>query len=138
MPKKAVRRKTTPKQPETPPTVPKPTPSSVCVSVDPEAQKRVMEALKTLDKTYGAGTAMLMSETAIHKSIDSISTGSISLDTATGIGGVPRGRIVEVFGPESCLDQDTCVKYEVLSSGGTDNYFARSIKELYTHKLCQQ
>ena len=63
-----------------------------------------MKALKLtldkLEKTYGKGTIMKLGDTAVDN-IESISTGSITLDKATGIGGLPKGRVVEIFGPES-------------------------------------
>ncbi len=57
-------------------------------------------ALKQIEKQYGAGAVMRLGENR-HLNIDSISTGSLTLDLATGIGGLPKGRIVEIFGPES-------------------------------------
>ncbi len=57
-------------------------------------------ALKQIEKQYGAGAVMRLGENR-HLNIDAISTGSLTLDLATGIGGLPKGRIVEIFGPES-------------------------------------
>lgn len=57
-------------------------------------------ALKQLEKQYGPGTVMRLGENT-HLNVDAISTGSLTLDIATGIGGLPRGRIVEIYGPES-------------------------------------
>lgn len=57
-------------------------------------------ALAQIDKQYGKGTVMKLGDKTISD-IESISTGSISLDMALGIGGVPKGRIIEVYGPES-------------------------------------
>lgn len=57
-------------------------------------------AIKQLEKTYGKGTVMKLGEAPVMN-VESISTGSITLDAALGVGGVPRGRIVEIFGPES-------------------------------------
>ncbi len=62
--------------------------------------KALATALEHIEKTYGKGTIMKLGENA-HMSVDHISTGSIGLDAALGIGGLPRGRIVEIFGPES-------------------------------------
>lgn len=56
--------------------------------------------LGNLEKNYGKGTIMKLGDTAIED-IPAISTGSISLDSALGIGGLPRGRVTEIFGPES-------------------------------------
>ncbi|HSQ45924.1 MAG TPA: recombinase RecA, partial [Lutibacter sp.] len=57
-------------------------------------------ALDKLDKTYGKGTVMKMGDVAISD-IEAISTGSLGLDIALGVGGYPRGRVVEIYGPES-------------------------------------
>lgn len=57
-------------------------------------------ALKQIEKQYGAGSVMRLGENR-HLNIDAISTGSLTLDLATGIGGLPKGRIVEIYGPES-------------------------------------
>jgi recombination protein RecA len=58
-------------------------------------------ALNQIEKIYGKGAIMKLTDGVIDNSIKSISTGSISLDSAIGIGGVPRGRVVEIYGPES-------------------------------------
>lgn len=67
-------------------------------------QKKKLEALKVtlakLDKTYGKGTVMKLTDDNVVN-IPSISTGSLGLDIALGIGGLPRGRVVEIYGPES-------------------------------------
>ena len=62
--------------------------------------KALATALEQIEKNYGKGTIMKLGENA-HMSVDHISTGSIGLDAALGIGGLPKGRIVEIFGPES-------------------------------------
>jgi recombination protein RecA len=62
--------------------------------------KALQLALDKLDKTYGKGTVMKMGDVAISD-IDAISTGSLGLDIALGVGGYPRGRVVEIYGPES-------------------------------------
>jgi protein RecA len=65
-----------------------------------DKKEALKTALQQLEKQYGKGTVMRLGEnTAMH--VEAISTGSISLDVALGIGGVPRGRIIEVYGPES-------------------------------------
>ncbi len=57
-------------------------------------------ALKQIEKTYGQGAIMRLGENSKLK-VDAISTGSLTLDLATGIGGLPKGRIIEIYGPES-------------------------------------
>ena len=62
--------------------------------------KALQLTLDKLEKSYGKGTVMKLGDTAVEP-IESISTGSISLDIALGIGGVPKGRVIEIYGPES-------------------------------------
>ena len=70
------------------------------VNVVAEKMKALQLTLDKLDKAYGKGTVMKLSDNKVDN-IPSISTGSLSLDIALGIGGVPRGRVVEIYGPES-------------------------------------
>src|ERR1700744_2914192 len=65
-----------------------------------EKLKALQLTLDKLEKSYGKGTIMKVGDTAIEP-IDVISTGSLGLDIALGIGGLPRGRVVEIYGPES-------------------------------------
>jgi len=65
-----------------------------------EKLKALQLTLDKLEKSYGKGTVMKLGDKAIE-SIEAISTGSISLDIALGIGGVPKGRVIEIYGPES-------------------------------------
>lgn len=67
---------------------------------NPEKLKALSSTIEMLEKTYGKGTIMKLGDNAVEP-LDAISTGSIGLDMALGIGGFPRGRIVEIFGPES-------------------------------------
>ena len=62
--------------------------------------KALQLTLDKLDKAYGKGTVMKMGDVAIDD-IDAISTGSLGLDLALGVGGYPRGRVIEIYGPES-------------------------------------
>ena len=69
--------------------------------VDPEEKKKALKtAMAQIEKTYGAGAIMFMGENR-HMDIEHISTGSLMLDLALGIGGLPRGRIIEIYGTES-------------------------------------
>ncbi len=65
-----------------------------------ESEKALSMALSQIEKQFGKGSIMRMGET-VHMAIEAIPTGALSLDLALGIGGLPRGRIVEVYGPES-------------------------------------
>ncbi|MBQ2110698.1 MAG: recombinase RecA [Clostridia bacterium] len=64
-------------------------------------EKALEIALSQIEKQYGKGAIMLMGDAASKIKIDVISTGCIELDAALGVGGVPRGRIIEIYGPES-------------------------------------
>ncbi|TQQ84163.1 recombinase RecA [Peptacetobacter hominis] len=70
------------------------------MAVDQEKLKALNEALGKIEKDFGKGSVMKLGE-ATSLEIDTISTGSIGLDIAIGIGGLPKGRIVEIYGPES-------------------------------------
>lgn len=75
--------------------------TGVVVPATDDARKKALEnAIAQIEKTYGAGAVMRLGEDS-SLNVQSISTGSLSLDIALGIGGVPRGRIVEIYGPES-------------------------------------
>ena len=65
-----------------------------------EKVKALQLTLDKLEKTYGKGTIMRLGDNAIE-AVDVISTGSIGLDSALGIGGLPKGRVIEIYGPES-------------------------------------
>ena len=65
-----------------------------------EKLKALQLTIDKLEKTYGKGTVMKLSDNKVVD-IPAISTGSLGLDIALGIGGIPRGRIIEVYGPES-------------------------------------
>ena len=69
-------------------------------TVRDEREKALNDALAQIQKQFGKGAIMKLGETS-SLNIETISTGSISLDLATGVGGVPKGRIVEIYGPES-------------------------------------
>ena len=70
-------------------------------TISADEKKKALEfAIAQIEKTYGAGSVMRLGQTE-RLNVDAIPTGSMTLDMALGIGGVPRGRIVEVYGPES-------------------------------------
>ena len=66
-----------------------------------EAKKKALDlAVKQIEREHGKGSIMRLSDDP-NKEVEAIPTGSLSLDNALGVGGVPRGRITEIFGPES-------------------------------------
>ena len=71
------------------------------INTSEDREKALSEALAQIQKQFGKGAVMKTGDDNPMMNIEAISTGSMSLDLATGIGGVPRGRIIEVFGPES-------------------------------------
>lgn len=64
-------------------------------------KKALQLVLDKMDKTYGKGTVMRMGDSAVDESIGVIPSGSLGLDIALGVGGYPRGRVIEIYGPES-------------------------------------
>lgn len=65
-----------------------------------EKEKALLDAFKAIEKTYGKGSVMKLGD-AVSEKVEVIPTGSITLDAAIGVGGYPKGRIIEIFGPES-------------------------------------
>jgi recombination protein RecA len=72
-----------------------------------ERQQAVDAAIMSIEKQFGQGSIMRLGSDA-HQQVDSIPTGSIALDLALGVGGIPRGRITEIFGPESSGKTTVC------------------------------
>lgn len=70
------------------------------ITKDPAKEKALAEAFKIIEKNYGKGSIMKLGDHAQEK-LEVISTGSIALDAALGVGGYPKGRIIEIYGPES-------------------------------------
>ena len=69
--------------------------------MDENRSKALAAALSQIEKQFGKGSIMRMGDTDVAGDIQAISTGSLGLDIALGIGGLPRGRVVEIYGPES-------------------------------------
>lgn len=69
--------------------------------MDENRNKALSAALAQIEKQYGKGSIMRMGDSDIAKDIQVVSTGSLGLDIALGVGGLPRGRVVEIYGPES-------------------------------------
>lgn len=90
------------------------------MATDKDTRLKILEdTIASIDKTYGKGTIMKLGDGVIN-AVESISTGSLTLDFALGIGGVPRGRIVEIYGPESSGKTTLCLHIiaEAQKSGG--------------------
>ena len=99
----------------------KKTKSAVPAGLDAQGKQQALKtALTQIERDFGAGSIMKLGENT-HMEVPAIHTGSLSLDLALGIGGVPRGRIVEIFGPESSGKTTVALHIlaEVQKSGGT-------------------
>ena len=105
----------------------KPTPAQEPLSrpsTNDEARRAVLDkALGDITKRYGEGSIMRLGE-AHHLEVEVIPTGSLSLDIALGVGGIPRGRITEIYGPESSGKTTLCLHIvaEAQKMGGTAAY----------------
>jgi recombination protein RecA len=71
------------------------------MAISPEKEKALAAAMSQIDRKYGKGSIMKMGEASSRLAIEAIPTGAIALDIALGVGGLPRGRVVEIYGPES-------------------------------------
>ena len=89
--------------------------------MDDNKQKALTAALGQIEKQFGKGSVMRLGDSGIDTSMGVISTGSLSLDVALGVGGLPRGRVIEIYGPES--SGKTTLALQVVAqcqkSGGT-------------------
>ncbi len=89
-----------------------------------EKEKALDLAISQIEKQFGKGSIMKLGEISARVAIDSIPTGSLSLDLAIGIGGIPRGRVAEIFGPEASGKSTLCqhIIAEAQKSGGMAAY----------------
>ena len=69
-------------------------------AADAERSKALTAALSQIEKQFGKGSVMRYGDNEIQHDIQVVSTGSLGLDIALGVGGLPRGRVIEVYGPE--------------------------------------
>lgn len=114
-------------------------PLSPVTEIDPEARKMMLKkALNDISKRYGDGAIMRLGE-AKQMEIEVIPTGSLGLDLALGVGGIPRGRITEIYGPESSGKTTIClhVVAEAQKMGGTAAFIdmEHALDPIYAHKL---
>ena len=88
---------------------------------DSEKQRALEAALAQIDRAFGKGSVMKLGKNGKVVEIESISTGSLGLDMALGIGGLPKGRVVEIFGPESSGKTTLALHTvaEIQKAGGT-------------------
>lgn len=85
-----------------------------------EKLKALDGAIAQIEKQYGKGSVMKLGDASAHMNVETIPTGSLSLDIALGLGGIPRGRVIEVYGPESSGKTTVALHMvaEVQKSGG--------------------
>lgn len=107
--------------------------------VESNKQKALSAALAQIDRQFGKGSVMRLGDDSIERDIDVISTGSLGLDIALGIGGLPKGRVVEIYGPES--SGKTTLTLQVIAEcqkmGGTAAFIdaEHALDPSYAHKL---
>jgi len=107
--------------------------------VDDNKRKALTAALSQIEKQFGKGSVMRMGDEGPAKDIEAISTGSLGLDVALGIGGLPRGRVVEIYGPES--SGKTTLTLQVIAEaqkvGGTAAFVdaEHALDPIYAKKL---
>ena len=86
-------------------------PSETTSKMDENKAKALQAALSQIEKQFGKGSIMKMGDADVEKGIQVVSTGSLGLDMALGVGGLPRGRVVEIYGPESSGKTTLCLLY---------------------------
>jgi recombination protein RecA len=108
------------------------------VIMDPNKEKALQAALAQIERQFGKGTVMRMGDKE-HQAVPAISTGSLGLDVCLGIGGLPKGRIVEIYGPES--SGKTTLTLQVIAEaqkvGGTCAFIdaEHALDPIYAEKL---
>ena len=108
------------------------------MSMDPNKEKALQAALSQIERQFGKGTVMRMGDKE-HVATPKISTGSLGLDIALGIGGLPKGRVVEIYGPESTgkTTLTLSVIAEAQKQGGTCAFIdaEHALDPIYAEKL---
>ncbi len=104
-----------------------------------DRKKALAAALTQIEKQFGKGSVMRMGDSAAQRDIEAVSTGSLGLDIALGIGGLPKGRIVEIYGPESSGKTTLTLHAiaEMQKNGGTAAFIdaEHALDPIYAEKL---
>lgn len=79
------------------------------IAKGPERDRAIADVITSIEREFGKGSIMRLGDENMHVDVPTISTGALSLDIALGVGGVPRGRIVEIYGPESSGKTTLCL-----------------------------
>jgi recombination protein RecA len=107
--------------------------------MDDNRKKALAAALSQIEKQFGKGSVMRMGDANAVRNIEVVSTGSLSLDLALGVGGVPKGRIVEIYGPESSgkTTMTLHIVAEAQKQGGTCAFVdaEHALDPVYSEKL---
>jgi len=107
--------------------------------MDQNKQKALTAALGQIEKQFGKGSIMRMGDSSVARDIEAVSTGSLGLDVALGIGGLPKGRIVEIYGPESSGKTTLTLHAiaEMQKTGGTAAFIdaEHALDPIYAEKL---
>jgi recombination protein RecA len=107
--------------------------------MDDNKSKALAAALAQIEKQFGKGSIMKMGESQVQNDLQVVSTGSLGLDIALGVGGLPRGRVVEVYGPESSGKTTLCLQVvaQVQRQGGVAAYIdaENALDPVYAGKL---
>src|SRR5271156_6817033 len=109
------------------------------MSMEENRKKALAAALSQIEKQFGKGSVMRLGDAGAIYEVDSIPTGSLGLDIALGVGGIPRGRVIEIFGPES--SGKTTLTLAVIASaqknGGTAAFVdaEHALDPVYAEKL---
>ena len=107
--------------------------------MDDNKAKALAAALAQIEKQFGKGSIMKMGEGNAEHDIQAVSSGSLGLDIALGIGGLPRGRVVEIYGPESSGKTTLCLSVvaEIQKAGGVAAYIdaENALDPVYAQKL---
>ena len=107
--------------------------------MDDNKRKALSAALSQIEKQFGKGSVMRMGDAGPARDIEAISTGSLGLDVALGIGGLPRGRVVEIYGPESSGKTTLTLQViaEAQKAGGTAAFVdaEHALDPVYAQKL---
>ncbi|MBT3994125.1 MAG: recombinase RecA [Gammaproteobacteria bacterium] len=106
---------------------------------DKNKTKALDAALSQIEKQFGKGSLMKLGDDSVDRGIEAISTGSIGLDSALGIGGVPKGRVVEIYGPESSGKTTLTLQVvaECQKAGGTAAFIdaEHALDPIYAEKI---
>ena len=107
--------------------------------MDDNKKKALDAALSQIERHYGKGSVMKLGDPSVMRDIEAVSTGSLGLDIALGIGGLPKGRVIEIYGPESSGKTTLTLQVvsEIQKSGGTAAFVdaEHALDPVYAEKI---